>query len=97
MDPTQDLMSKSTKISVSKKMFIMGFFGLPWLWLVNFILFRHFAKKESTPGEVKLYVYASLGLSLLGFVGVVVWYVVFSVGRPMGMWEDLVVTLPSLV
>lgn len=40
-------------VQVSRKMYIGGFFGLPWLWLVNYIYFQHTLKNEETPVELK--------------------------------------------
>jgi len=36
-----------------RALFYGGFFMLPWLWLVNYLLFRKYFKRRSTPPEVK--------------------------------------------
>jgi len=95
MDPTQDVMDNETKISVSKKMFIGGFFGLPWLWLVNFLLFYRYFHRRSCPDEVKFYAKTSLVLSLIGFVLVIGWFLYFSLFK-IDDWPNLIVRLPQI-
>jgi presenilin enhancer 2 len=53
MDPTEDIMDSNTKIDVAKKMFYGGFLFLPWLWIVNYLLFRKDLTRQSTPEAVK--------------------------------------------
>jgi len=45
---------------ICKKMFIGGFFFLPWLWLVNVLLFFREYRRPSTPADVKFYLRYSL-------------------------------------
>lgn len=40
-------------VSMSRKLYIGGWFLLPFLWLVNFVYFRHMAKLDSTPPDMK--------------------------------------------
>lgn len=69
MDPTQDRMNHAEQVSVSKKMFYAGFLGalrdleiflstvhppgLPWLWVVNYLLFRPHLARQSCPDELR--------------------------------------------
>lgn len=47
MDPTEPIRDIDKKISIAKKMYIGGFFLLPWLWFVNFLYFRKDMNKHS--------------------------------------------------
>jgi len=48
-------MDHETQIDVSKKMYFGGYFFLPWLWMVNYLLFRPYMKRQDCPEEVKQY------------------------------------------
>ena len=37
---------------IAQRLFIAGFFGLPFLWLVNAAFFRRYYKHPSTPAVV---------------------------------------------
>jgi presenilin enhancer 2 len=78
MDPTDDVMDNETKISVSRKMFYGGFFMLPWLWLVNYLLFRKYFQRRSTPPEVKWYARTSLLLFFVAFVVILIWVIIYQ-------------------
>lgn len=78
MDPPDDPReSKEKVVRISKRLFILGFFALPWLWLINFFYFRKLLSHSATPPVAKRFVY----LSLTGFVLVVggwlVWFIVY--------------------
>lgn len=68
MDPTEDDMDTETQITVSKRLFIAGFFLLPWLWIVNYFLFRPYQEKENCPDEVKRYL--SFPIEIAHLIGI---------------------------
>lgn len=37
------------KVAVARKLYIAGFFLLPFMWIFNFLLFFPILKKEDTP------------------------------------------------
>eukprot|EP01113_Clastostelium_recurvatum_P048178 TRINITY_DN8716_c0_g1_i2.p1 TRINITY_DN8716_c0_g1~~TRINITY_DN8716_c0_g1_i2.p1 ORF type:complete len:100 (-),score=18.33 TRINITY_DN8716_c0_g1_i2:77-376(-) len=53
-------MTEEKMRNISKKMFIGGFFFLPWLWLVHILLFLREWRKSTTPADVKWYLKYSL-------------------------------------
>jgi hypothetical protein len=46
-------MTEEKMRSIARKMFIGGFFLLPWLWLVNVLLFVNKWRSPSTSADVK--------------------------------------------
>eukprot|EP01117_Protostelium_nocturnum_P009125 TRINITY_DN3268_c0_g1_i2.p2 TRINITY_DN3268_c0_g1~~TRINITY_DN3268_c0_g1_i2.p2 ORF type:complete len:103 (+),score=31.87 TRINITY_DN3268_c0_g1_i2:154-462(+) len=73
MDPAEDDNLNIEKQSqIIKKMFLGGFFFLPWLWLINALYYREYIAKpgREIPSNVKNYVRWSL-------VGFCVWSVAF--------------------
>lgn len=54
MDPTKKITDPLEKINVAKKMYIAGFAFLPWLWMINYLMFRHDLLKPTAPYELKL-------------------------------------------
>eukprot|EP01095_Lingulamoeba_sp_RSL-Kostka_P003707 TRINITY_DN1469_c0_g1_i1.p1 TRINITY_DN1469_c0_g1~~TRINITY_DN1469_c0_g1_i1.p1 ORF type:complete len:100 (+),score=22.43 TRINITY_DN1469_c0_g1_i1:134-433(+) len=82
---------------VSKRMFIAGFFLLPWVWFVNFFYFYKYLKYNKTPKEVKQYVWLSLIFGIITTVLMFVWYFVFYFGY--NTWgitgENLIIFLPK--
>lgn len=70
MDRAEEQLTPDKMKLIAKRLFIGGFFLLPFLWLVNVFYFRRYYKHPSTPEVVKQYVRYSLG----AFVAVqVVW------------------------
>ena len=58
MDPADDdNLKPEQQLDIAKKMWIGGFFFLPWLWLVNFLFAREYMNKANTPPMVKSCVY----------------------------------------
>ena len=70
-------LSEEAMISTSRKMFIGGFFFLPFLWLVNFLYFMDVVRKPSTPALLKKYVWGSLIGSILWLVPLITWYTIY--------------------
>ncbi len=62
--------------SISKKMFLGGFFALPLLWLINALYFRSHLRSGGD-GQVRRYVVWSLLGGTLELLVVAAWYVVF--------------------
>jgi hypothetical protein len=55
MDEVYDIRtSKSGQVKVSRWLLIAGFFGLPWLWVVNVLFLFKFLRHPRTPSEVKV-------------------------------------------
>lgn len=54
MDPTRKITDPAEKINVARKMFYGGFALLPWLWFVNYLMFRKDLLKPTVPHELKL-------------------------------------------
>lgn len=53
MDPTTKVLDTKTKLDVARKMYLIGFWLLPWLWMVNYIMFKKDLLKASTPPQLK--------------------------------------------
>jgi len=67
--------------NVSKKMFIGGFFLLPWLWLMNVLLFFKKYRSPSTPSDIKWYIRNSfIGFCVYSSL-FIVWLSVFLTQR----------------
>ena len=71
------------KLKISRKYFIIGFFLLPMVWLMNCVwFFREAFLKKNSPLRLKHYV----GGSLLGFLVwlavAIVWVSVYQTQRP---------------
>ncbi len=82
MDPTSasNDVSKLTAEearSISKKMFIGGFFALPLLWLINALYFRRHLRSGGD-GQVRRYVLWSLIGGVAEMLVVAAWYAVFA-------------------
>jgi hypothetical protein len=54
MDPTRKLTDPLEKIGVARKMYLAGFALLPWLWMVNYLLFRKDIIRPTAPHELKV-------------------------------------------
>jgi len=93
MDPTTDVMDKDTQVDVAKKMFIGGFFFLPWLWMVNFLLFRPNLSRKSCPEDLKWYANTSFYLFFVGMLAIMVWYIVFVCLRSPS-WDVITILIP---
>jgi len=79
-------MKPETQERVSKVLFLGGFAFLPWLWIANYLLFRPYLERRSTPPGVKRYARASLWLGLVGFTLLLFWYIFFlATRRPLGL------------
>eukprot|EP01102_Stenamoeba_stenopodia_P017007 TRINITY_DN6032_c0_g1_i3.p1 TRINITY_DN6032_c0_g1~~TRINITY_DN6032_c0_g1_i3.p1 ORF type:complete len:108 (-),score=13.04 TRINITY_DN6032_c0_g1_i3:186-509(-) len=47
-------------LRVSRRMYLAGFFFLPWVWLIHYFYLKDHLKSPRTPPEVKIYVRNSL-------------------------------------
>jgi hypothetical protein len=54
MDPTRKITDPIEKISVARKMYLAGFALLPWMWMVNYLMFRRDLLKPTVPHELKV-------------------------------------------
>jgi len=81
---------------VAKRMFLGGFFLLPWLWLVNWIYLRNYIKRAACPSEVRYYVRGSLLGFLISLALVASWAIYYFVQHnQMGVVADsLAVFIP---
>jgi hypothetical protein len=59
-------------------MYLAGFALLPWLWFVNYLLFRKELLKPTVPYELKLYVSRSLLLSLASLTAFLLWFIIYQ-------------------
>lgn len=59
MDPTRKIIDPKEKVAVARKMYYAGFALLPWLWFVNYFMFRKELLKPSVPYELKVCTYLS--------------------------------------
>jgi presenilin enhancer 2 len=84
-------------LKVSKRMFIGGFFLLPWLWLVNYIYLRKYIARPSCPPQARFYVRASLAGFVIVTLCVLTWTIIYlSLRNNMGVWGDrLAVVVPK--
>jgi len=76
-------LSDDEKFKISRKYFIIGFFVLPMVWLMNCVWFfrEAFLKKNAPPG-LRRYVGGSLIGFLVWLVVLVVWMSVYQTQRP---------------
>lgn len=75
-------------------MFWGGFCLLPWLWLANFLLFRPYLARRSTPPAVHWYATRSLALFVAGTVLALAWYIAFVVLRGSAPLDWLTLVVP---
>jgi len=94
MDPTEDVMDHETQIDVSKKMYFGGYFFLPWLWMVNYLLFRPYMKRQDCPEEVKQYAKRSFVLFFVFTALIVGWYITFFFLRSPS-WDTVTLVVPK--
>jgi presenilin enhancer 2 len=72
MDRAEEQLTPDKMKLIAKRLFIGGFFLLPFLWLVNAFYFRRYYKHPATPELVRRYVRMSLtafALSLALWLG----------------------------
>eukprot|EP01097_Dermamoeba_algensis_P003861 TRINITY_DN2616_c0_g1_i1.p1 TRINITY_DN2616_c0_g1~~TRINITY_DN2616_c0_g1_i1.p1 ORF type:complete len:123 (-),score=26.04 TRINITY_DN2616_c0_g1_i1:486-800(-) len=74
-------------IKLARLYFIGGFFGLPFLWLVNVFYFRQMYYKISTPEEIKRYVRRSFIFWLLSMIVLLIWFIVYQVKK--SQWQSI--------
>jgi len=80
MDPSEDdHLAPEKQLAIARKMFIGGFFFLPWLWLCNYLYFREYLSKANTPVEVKKYAYGSLVGFVIGSCFFLTWLTIYLV------------------
>ena len=85
MDPADDdkLTTKDAE-AIVHKMFLGGFFMLPWLWIVNFWFYREYLTARSDCTEtIRLKARASCGMSFVWIFSVLLWYLVYQLN-----WES---------
>eukprot|EP00026_Physarum_polycephalum_P017050 Phypoly_transcript_18135.p1 GENE.Phypoly_transcript_18135~~Phypoly_transcript_18135.p1 ORF type:complete len:100 (+),score=6.61 Phypoly_transcript_18135:398-697(+) len=83
--------------SVSKKMFIGGFFMLPWLWLVYVLLFFSKARLSTTHPDVKWYIKNSFFGFLVYLALFLTWMIIYLNKRnSMGeVGDNLALIIPN--
>ena len=64
-------------IALSGKLWLWGFAFLPFLWLVNYVFFKHTLVEATTPEHMKRNVRRSLVAFSVAFGVWVVWLIVF--------------------
>ena len=77
-----DRVDEEEKLKISRRYFIIGFFLLPFVWLVNGVWFfrEAFLKGRGHPSLRRYVAYSLLG-SLLWVVAVVIWTSVYQTQR----------------
>jgi len=82
MDPSDDDdLAPEKQLKIAKKMFIGGFFFLPWLWLCNYLYFREYLSKPNAPAGVKKFAYWSLAGFALETCIFVSWLAIYLTQR----------------
>jgi len=80
--PKLEKMSNEELVKISRRMYLGGFFLLPWLWMVNYLYFYRLLKtKEDIDPRVKKYVNNSLIGSILTAIPFIIWFIVFQTQR----------------
>ena len=62
-------------LKVARRMFYGGFAGLPWLWFIAWLHFRHAAKLPSADPQLAVYARRSGVGALIGGLAFVAWIV----------------------
>ena len=76
-------LSDEEKLKISRKYFIIGFFLLPMVWLMNGMwFFREAFLKKNSPLLLKRYVGGSLVGFLVWLAVAIVWVSVYQTQRP---------------
>eukprot|EP00211_Chloroparvula_japonica_P009951 CAMPEP_0119137826 /NCGR_PEP_ID=MMETSP1310-20130426/24456_1 /TAXON_ID=464262 /ORGANISM="Genus nov. species nov., Strain RCC2339" /LENGTH=102 /DNA_ID=CAMNT_0007128953 /DNA_START=173 /DNA_END=477 /DNA_ORIENTATION=- len=75
-DPRQ---SPELAEDVAFKLFVAGWFFLPWLWLMNVVYFRELLVGGRLPPKAKTYVLSSGFFFVVSAVAIVVWAIVYNV------------------
>nr|Q54BR1.2 RecName: Full=Probable gamma-secretase subunit PEN-2 [Dictyostelium discoideum] len=92
--PEDDKLDDEKMINIAKKLWFIGFFFLPWVWLINILYFIPY--RNSLNDKVKWY----LKFSLIGFLGYSTifmgWMGIYLVNR--NKWgafgDDISITIP---
>ncbi len=82
------------QIALSSKLWRWGFFCLPFLWLVNYVFFRHALSLPTTPAQMKLDVRRSRIAFAVAALIWTVWLILFYTNR-RGWAEPMLLISPS--
>ena len=91
-----DQVSPEEQIKICRKYFIIGCFGLPFVWLVNSIwFFRQAFIRKGSPRKMKMYLLGSMIGFLVWTLVFIVWTVVYQTQRVF--WGDAGVRISFVV
>lgn len=72
-------LTKERSETLVRRYFYLGFVGLPWLWIVNFLYFRRFQRESAV---IQTYVKRSLVGGIIGLLLFAIWIVAVQLGLP---------------
>lgn len=81
-------------IALSGRLWRWGFAALPFLWLINYVFFRHALVEQTTPDSMKRQVRQSMWAFAIAFVVWLVWLIVFYTNM-RGWAEPLLLLSPD--
>jgi presenilin enhancer 2 len=97
MDRAEEQLTPDKMKLIAKRLFIGGFFLLPFLWLVNAFYFRRYYKHPATPDVVRRYVRMSLVAFAVAMGAWLAWLLLYYTQRDnwAGVGDFLTVVLPT--
>ena len=96
-EPSAAAAAAALDVKVARRLWYGGFAGLPWLWLVNYLHFRHTARLPSADPDLEKYVYRSLCGAILGAVLFVGWVVYVQLSWRTSSWlQSIMLVVPEL-
>lgn len=79
-------------LKVSRRLFLIGFFGLPLVWLLNYVYLFPYLRKPTTPANTKWFAHLSLLFFAMEAFVLVTWITIFLIFHnsmgPHGQWGD---------
>jgi len=84
-----------TDARTARYMYLGGFFFLPWLWLVNFVCYRHTLKLQGTPEPMRKHVFRSLLCFTLAMALWLAWLIFFYLNSEQRWAKKMLVFDPE--
>ena len=83
-------------VALAKRMFFIGCFFLPFLWLANVFYFQDVIKHPSSEAtELHTWVHRSMIGSVVAISSLLIWIIIVQSGWEEWGWESIMVSIPK--
>ena len=79
-----------------KRMYYLGFAFLPFLWLVNYIYYKHTLPLANTPSNMKSHIRYSLAGFIISLILWTLWLIIFYADEKYSWAKSLMIFDPSI-